>query len=286
MRWVALAGIATAGCGRVGFEHQDAALDVIDIDAATCPTPSSWSAPVLHAALTSPVQDWSPALSGDTLRIVFQSDRTGDSELFEATRASATAMFGGPTALTPLNSMGEEQAPTLSVDGLVIFFTSDRSGAHVLYRATRAAVSAPFDPPVSITIAGAAEVYGPTISATGRELFFNDATEETAYRAVFDGSQFRLDRMLAELGPCSYPSLSADERTIYFSRLDGVSRRLFSATRLSIDAPFGLATLVENADLSGDEDDPEIGKDNMTIAFAGDVSMGNAQIYLSTRTCQ
>jgi hypothetical protein len=73
----------------------------------------------------------SPSISADGLRIVFSSVRAGIAgakDIFEATRASRDADFGAPVDLSELaySKACEENTPSLSADGLDIYFTSNR----------------------------------------------------------------------------------------------------------------------------------------------------------------
>ena len=99
--------------------------------------------------VNSDLYEASPWLSGDGLRLVFASERLGPSDLFETTRASRTADFATPQKLVELDSgPGDfELAPSLTSDGLEIFFASSRLGTEGgldLYRARRPTVDAPF----------------------------------------------------------------------------------------------------------------------------------------------
>lgn len=91
-----------------------------------------------------------PALSFDELELVFGTDRAptqGQHDLWHATRAATDQPFDAPTPLTELASPGMDHWPTLSADGLVIYFSSDRSGDYEIYRARRDAPGSPFGPP-------------------------------------------------------------------------------------------------------------------------------------------
>jgi len=102
-----------------------------------------WSAPArLDAPVNSPsANEQAPALSADGLSLYFCSNRAGSAgnDLWVARRASEDDPWGEPTNLgTGVNSAAGDCGPSLSVDGLLLFFTSSRGGgANDIYLATR-----------------------------------------------------------------------------------------------------------------------------------------------------
>jgi hypothetical protein len=75
------------------------------------------------------------------------SDMAGR-DLYRATRATTSAPFSNPQALTELNSDARDQLPWVSRDELTIVFSSERSGTSLLYTATRSSRTASFSAPV------------------------------------------------------------------------------------------------------------------------------------------
>jgi Tol biopolymer transport system component len=88
-------------------------------------------------ALNSPSPDESPSVSGDQLSLVFTSSRSGNYDIWLATRPSPTSAFGAPSPVDALNGTSDDMNITLSSDGLEVIFSSDRQGTVFLYRATR-----------------------------------------------------------------------------------------------------------------------------------------------------
>lgn len=94
---------------------------------------TAWSAPQnLGATINTTASDQLPFIAPDNLNLFFGSDRAGGSgltDIYVSTRASATAPWGTPVNLgTNVNSSGVESAPTITADGLNLFFYSDRAG--------------------------------------------------------------------------------------------------------------------------------------------------------------
>ncbi len=95
---------------------------------------SPWSAPVmLDAPVNSPTaNDQGPALSSDGRSLYFCSNRPGGSggnDLWASQRASRNGPWGTPVNLGPsVNSSGGDCGPSLSKNGRLLFFTSNRTG--------------------------------------------------------------------------------------------------------------------------------------------------------------
>ncbi|HEY5945226.1 MAG TPA: hypothetical protein VIV40_07040 [Kofleriaceae bacterium] len=112
---------------------------LLDLYSAQRATPSAaWTAPVLVAELNSGQSEGNPMVASDKLSVYFDSDRSGDGELYVATRTSANAVFGAPAIITELSSpTSKDSDPWISPDGRTMFFTSDRDGTTRLWQTTR-----------------------------------------------------------------------------------------------------------------------------------------------------
>jgi hypothetical protein len=94
---------------------------------------SEWSEPVnLGAPINSPGADQSPALSADGLSLYFASDRPGGFggvDVWVAHRVTSEGPWDTPVNLgTTINSADAETGPSLSLDGHLLFFASNRAG--------------------------------------------------------------------------------------------------------------------------------------------------------------
>jgi len=93
--------------------------------------------------------------------------------------AKADFTFGEPTNLdVTVNSSADDMHPTISADGLSLFFHSRRaggSGAADLWVTERPAVSAPWGIPENLggLVNSSAEDLAPSISSDGLSLFFH-----------------------------------------------------------------------------------------------------------------
>lgn len=100
------------------------------------------------------------ALSGDGLVLVFGSPRPGgpgepgNPNFWQATRPDLSAPFSKPVCLTTISSGEADSHPSLSPDGLTIWFISDRPGGlrGGTWMSRRASREAEFDLPVPVEL--------------------------------------------------------------------------------------------------------------------------------------
>ena len=105
---------------------------------------TTFGAPVLVAALSSPQDDFRPNLRRDGLEIFFDSSRpggVGGLDIWTATRASTSDPWSAPVNLGPdINSAVNDLRASVSWDGATLYFGSVRSGgegSQDLYITTR-----------------------------------------------------------------------------------------------------------------------------------------------------
>jgi Tol biopolymer transport system component len=215
-----------------------------------CDVSKPFGAPVLLTDLNSAQNDdyvWLPA---DELTVYVGSERTGGlgaADLWIATRASASAAFGTLTDITSLDSTAYDERPSLTADGLAIFFDSNRGtdGHYDIYIATRADVSADFGPPSPVTAINAANAndQSPTISADGTVLYF--MSDRAGGAGGFD---------------------------------------LYRATRANTSTPFGTPTAVAELNSANNDEDPVVSADGLTIFFESDRAGGPGSLDILKAT--
>ena len=146
-----------AGCGRLGFDailSTDARGDGADtpfdtpLDGPT--TFGAWSTPIEVTAMQTDAMDFGPTFSPDTLEVFVAQRDTGDADIFRFTRATPSSSFANRTNVTILNiAAGEEGEPSLSDDGLEIYF--DRFSPQRIFTSKRSTLTATdWTPPVII----------------------------------------------------------------------------------------------------------------------------------------
>ncbi|MFC1795122.1 LamG-like jellyroll fold domain-containing protein [Planctomycetota bacterium] len=168
-----------------GYTPRPGGLGECDIWVSTRPTQDQpWTEPKnLGPVVNSQSIDGRAKISFDGLILYFSSDRPrgfGGEDIWVTQRESKLDSWGEPVNLGPVvNSSAYENGPSLSADGLALFFNSNRPGGYGLddlYMTTRATINDPWGIPVNLgpTVN---TVYGevtPCISADGLTLYFGE----------------------------------------------------------------------------------------------------------------
>jgi hypothetical protein len=143
----------------------------------------------LGPIVNSSFSEWPPSISADGLSLYFCSDRPGGyggRDLWVTTRATKDSEWGTPKNLGPtVNSSSKEALPSISYDGLSLFFESTRPGGygnHDLWVTTRATTDDDWGTPVNLgpTVNTSYQDATPGISADGLSLFF-ESTRSGGY---------------------------------------------------------------------------------------------------------
>lgn len=240
------------------------------IDAATCAGPWGPPAPVAEFAGV-PVH--APTVSGDGALMIYDAGV----DLAVATRAGDTFVRGPDRIVTALNSAGGENGPTLSADGLTLWFLRDS----LLRVATREA-GGDFTEDRAVVGFEDLEIVGPEVAETddGLEIYFSlaDAAQDTIYRAACDEvascQPYAAVTELDESGQERFPTLGRDGREIVFrsSAVPG----LVSYRRPVVGQAFDA-----RADLAVDGFHPELAFDDTTLLFI----VGADELYVMSREC-
>jgi hypothetical protein len=159
-------------------------LDSMDLWIATRQTTDDqWGAPVnLGPTINSLSFDWSPSISADGLLLVFSSKRpdgVGKGDLWMTRRSTIDDPWPEPVNLgPPVNSQSVEATPSISADGLLLFFQSNRTGGYGgqvdIWVVRRKTTDDPWSEPVNL--GPVINTFGydgtPSISADGSTLYF------------------------------------------------------------------------------------------------------------------
>ena len=129
--------------------------------------------------------DGTPGISADGLEMYFDSTRPGGlgwEDLYVTTRQTVDDPWGPPVNLTTVNSPYREVYPSVSPDGLTLYFSDyfygpDRpggQGGHDLWMSTRASRSGPWTTPVNVGAPpnSSGNEVSPTVSGDGLTLIF------------------------------------------------------------------------------------------------------------------
>jgi hypothetical protein len=205
--------------------------------------------------------------------------------LYSATRPTPSGdTFGAPTVLSSLNyaldAAVSNASPSVSSDGLTIYFSSNRTGINQIYVSTRATVTDVWGAPSIVAGLPAIDTTSPFLQGDGSTLYFTAGS--TIYRALITNKVVGAPTVVSELnldgGPTNGPfGVTADGLTAYFSRVlsaDGGPAqhfKMWKATRTNISSPF--ANIVAAPELNG----PDTVNDDFTW-----VSNDGCQLILSS----
>jgi hypothetical protein len=228
--------------------------------------------------------------------------------------AKADFTFGEPTNLGPaINSESHDEAPSISVDGLRLYFGSWRSGGYGnndLWVSTRPTIEDEWGQPENLgsIVNTSARDGGPRISADGLSLYFN-STRPGGYEPTLWGDVWVTERATTSdpwgspvnLGPTiNSPShafavsISHDGLSLYFGseRAGGSGNDdIWISRRVTKDDPWeepvNLGTTVNGPTHDAD---PSISADDLALFFS-DYALapyrpggyGNADLWITTR---
>jgi Tol biopolymer transport system component len=249
--------------------------------------------------------EYDPAISADGLELYFQSYRAGgygSSDLYVTKRVSIHDEWQPAQNLGPtVNSASGDSGPSLSADGLTLYFNSNRPGGfggHDLYMTTRENRLALWGKPVNLGPAVNTEFgeINPNISRDGLSLYFADREGDSnvAPRPGGLGSPDIWLTTRASLadpwGPPANvgapvnsgvtdgaPELSDDGLLLFFSRWfnDGTYHDIWVAARSTPQESWGSsAPLPTPANSDTWDANPELSADGRTLYFVSD--RGNA----------
>ena len=221
--------------------------------------------------------------------------------------AKADFIFGTPTKVLNVNTSSREFNPSISADGLSLFFNSNRPGGIGgidMWVTTRETTDDPWGTPVNLgpTINTPFGDYGPRISADGLSLYF-DTRQSGASGAIDDiwvatrattdddwGNPVNLGPTVNSSSDDCYQSISADELALYFSsnRSGGYGNYdLWVTMRETTDEDWGTpVNLGPTVNSSAYEVDTGISADGRALFFASDRSGGYggaADIWVTKR---
>ncbi|CAN5909342.1 hypothetical protein BH11MYX3_BH11MYX3_14130 [soil metagenome] len=97
----------------------------------------AWSGTTLRTELDSTADEQDPALDPTGTVVVFATTRSGNQDLWIATRPSGLAPFGAPKRIDEVSTASDESDPWISADLRTLVFTRGTSDARDIYISTR-----------------------------------------------------------------------------------------------------------------------------------------------------
>ena len=193
----------------------------------------------LGSIVNSPHMESSPDISADGLELYFTSNRPGGlggNDIWVTKRPSIDSAWGKPVNLGPIvNSSAAESTPTISRDGLSLYFCDwrdPRPGGHGktdIWVTTRKAKNDEWGKPVNLgpVVNSSAYEITPEISSDGLELYFesdrpgglgSDDIWVTRRRARGHpwGKPVRLNSLINTSAMEHCPTISSDGLTLFF----------------------------------------------------------------------
>lgn len=272
--------------------------------ALAMPSFGDWSAPADIETLPGSSTDVNSAsidgcasISPDGLTLAFNSFRTGNQQIYMASRSNTSEGFGDPVMLpSPINSAGLDFCPTIARGGR-LFFTSARDGVGGDPGDLYVAKLGPngwgglvrLGPQINVN--GMVEV-GPTFyeDDEGREVMLFSRFPRGPFAGAGGQIYQSIDggpATLVQGGPNgasspgdNRPSVTHDGRTIFWDSLRTGSQGadIWYATRSSTSEPWGQAIHLTQLSTGGDDTRPYVG-------WNGEMLIGSAanDIWFATR---
>ena len=248
----------------------------------------------LGPTVNSSSSEWPPSISGDGLSLFFCSDRPGgygNRDIWVSTRPTVSDPWTKPVNLGPnVNSSAKEAFPSISADGLSLFFESTRSGGygrHDLWVTKRPTTSEPWGAPVNLgpTVNSSYEDATPGISADGLSLLFE--SDRPGGYGDFDiwvttrptdsepwGMPVNMGPTVNSLAWDGGPNISADGLSLYFwsDRVGGHGRNdIWLTMRETIFEDWGTPVNPGSSLNTSSYDDPgSISPDGLLLFFESD----------------
>lgn len=300
----AAAVICTTGCAASSEDTGEAsrALDGMNDGAAAslttaCDLSKPFDPPVLVAGFDDrDVLSFRPSADELSAALSILNGPTG-TDLYVASRATNADPFVIGAPIAELNTASDEYWPSLSADGKMMFFESDRplvSGGPThdsarIWTATRPSTTAAFGAPEQLGIfLGETPEGAPYLHPNGSSLYFASAARGGAGQLdlfVADITDFGVVTAVRSLTAANsaaeenMPVPSNDERAVFFSRWVGSARDVWVVGRASASGAFGVAQEVVEVTTPDDEWPSAVSADACRLYFISDRAVAGTKRY-------
>jgi Tol biopolymer transport system component len=218
----------------------------------------------------------------------------------EATHVDAgLESFGPAQPLTPLNTPSDDDDPTITADGLEIYFASQRFGTRDIFVATRDALADPWGPPSRVAeLSTSAHEDSPNITPDGLvmllssdrpggpgtgDIYITSRTDRT--------SPWQPPQLVTELSTPAHEKGASFASTrlevfLHAELADGSgSRDLYRATRASLSSPFSAPVNVTEVNSAAYDGNPMVAGGDLALWFDSERpgGPGGRDLYLAIR---
>jgi hypothetical protein len=241
-------------------------------------------------------------LSPDELTLYFDGTLPGgDANLYVTTRASLVDGFVAPTLLSIVNSTADDVNPSVSSDGLTLWFASNRVASEPfhIYVATRTSILATFGSPAIAsgisTGDGTVDDAQPFETADSKEVWFASKRAPNlggfdVWRAVASPSGLMRPLLVPEVNSSANeiaPTLSADRLMVYVETNHAVAGAkaggdVWRSRRSSVDDGFPPLTLVSEISTDKNDSPSWMSFDNCRIYLTEDDGVAD-DIFVAVR---
>jgi Tol biopolymer transport system component len=276
--------------GTIGGADAAAADAPLDAPAAT----PRFGPPTLIAELADPAAiDEDPTFTGDLLELYFMSTRAGTRDIWVSRRAGAEVAWGAPALVAELSSAASDWAPAVSLDGLFLWFATDRDGpeGHI-WVAARPSRADPWGSPLRVAeLASAAVDFAPAVDATGTTLFFSSNRPGGAAYDIYGSTRATSGSGSAATWatPALVPGINSDSDeydpfvaqgglVVFFTSMRSGAGDLFWSTRRSTETPFQAPTPLFELNSPDYDSDATLSPDLIYMMFSSTRS-GSAELY-------
>lgn len=265
-----------------------AGATVIASAAIAMPKYADWGPPANLAilpgtspALSTPAVDGCVSWARDGLSLYFTSNRTGDFDIYVATRPTRDVGFGSVTRLpAPINRVGSDEAcPTIATGNRLFFHSTKDEPQGDIYVSRRHPTgwTEPERLPADVNSGQLDEAPTFYTDDQGREvMIFSRRPISTnsvgvLMQSVDGGPATLLPGEINATGANHRPTVSRDGKTLYFDTnrfTGGGNIDLAVATRSSLSQPFGNIVHLSSLSSAGFDARPALSFDGRTLAFS------------------
>ena len=314
MRWW-LASIVLVGCTSDQFVSPDASGDATPSEAAPseaasdvgvveasapCQLSQPFGAGVSVSTLDTTFDDDALRLAANGLSGLFQSNRGAldNIDIYATSRATLADAFGNVALVASLSSAMQDTDPTLSNDGLTVFFASNRvtgsNGGWDIFTATRASVTAAFSTPSTVKNVSTSDDETQPYLVNDTDLYFSGRLKGAATYDIYHStlvsstwtSPIQVPGVSVNSADDDEPVVTPDGLTMYFaSARNSAQMDIFVAKRATTSQAFGTPVPVAELNTTFDDRPSWISADGCRLVFFSNRTGGSGgfDLYVANK---